>query len=98
TGEAETILKLLYGFSDAERRSPDTYRVLADYLLSPKIAIRELAIMHLWQMGAPVKFDTAWPDLERRKAAAEVNKQVNEHKLPPSRNSGSPGTATSNGR
>jgi hypothetical protein len=83
TGEAETVLKLLYGFSVAELRSPDTYRVLADYLLSPKIAIRELAIGHLYGMGAPVKFNPAWPDSERQKAAAEINKMVDDHKLPP---------------
>jgi hypothetical protein len=92
TGEAETILKLLYGFSVAESRSPDTYRVLADYLLSPKIAIRELAIGHLYAMGAPVKFNPAWSDAERQKAAAEVNKMVDDHKLPPPLK-GAPGAA-----
>lgn len=83
TGEAETLLKLLYGFSSAELRSPDTYRVLADYLRSPKIAIRELAIGVLIRNGAPVKYNPAWPEIERKKAAAEVEKMVDEHKLPP---------------
>jgi outer membrane biosynthesis protein TonB len=92
TGEAETVLKLLYGFSIAELRSPDTYRVLADYLLSPRIAIRELAIGHLYAMGAPVKFNPAWSDAERQKAAAEVNKMVDDHKLPPPLK-GAPGAA-----
>jgi hypothetical protein len=96
TGEAETILKMLYGFNDAERRSADTYRVLADYLLSPKIAVRELAIDHLIHMGAGVKFNPAWPEAERQRAAAEVNKMLEEHKLPPPlRTPQGPGTVPS---
>jgi hypothetical protein len=83
TGEAETLLKLLYGFSDEELRSEYTYRVLADYLRSPKIAIRELAIGILIRNGAYVKYNPAWPDAERKKAAAEVEKMVDDHKLPP---------------
>ncbi len=94
TGEAETILKMLYGFSSAESRSPDTYRVLADYLLSPKIAVRLLAIDQLYTLGAPIKFDPAWPEAERQKAAAEVNKMVDDHKLPPPlRGPAAPGAA-----
>jgi hypothetical protein len=83
SGEAETILKLLYGFNVAELRSADTYRVLADYLLSPKVAIRELAFDQLWLMGARLKFDPTAPEAERQKIAAEVNKMVDDHKLPP---------------
>jgi hypothetical protein len=83
SGEAETILKLLYGYTYAEQRSADTYRALADYLLSKKIAIRELAIRHLIHMGAPIKFNPGWTEAERKKATAEVNKLVDEHKLPP---------------
>jgi hypothetical protein len=83
TGEAETVVKLLYGFNESERRSADTYRVLADYLVSPKIAIRELAISNLYQLGAQVRYDPAWPEAEREKARAEINKRIDEHKLPP---------------
>jgi hypothetical protein len=88
SGEAETMLKLLYGFTAAERRSPEEYRALADYLRSSKIAIRELAIDDLiQQMGANLKYNPAWPDAERKKAAAELEKMVDEHKLPPPQNS-----------
>jgi hypothetical protein len=81
--EAETVLKLLYGFNIAEIRSPDTYRVLADYMSSsPRIAIRELAVGHLLNMGAPV-VNPAWPENERQKSAIEINRLVDEHKLPP---------------
>lgn len=83
SGEAQTVLNLLYGFTDAEQRAPETYSVLADYLLSPKIAIRELSISHLYRMGAPVKYNPAWPEPERQKAAAEVKKMVEDKKLPP---------------
>jgi hypothetical protein len=98
-GEAETILKMLYGFNEAERRSADTYRVLADYLLNSKIAIRELAIEDLYQLGAPIRFNPAWPDAERQKAHAEVYKLVEDHKLPPPlRDAGAPPGAGGGGR
>ncbi len=84
SGEAEIVLKLLYGSNEAERRSPDTYRVLADYLLNDRIAIRELAYGQLYQMGvSTLKYNPGWPETERKKAADEVNKMVDEHKLPP---------------
>jgi hypothetical protein len=88
--EAETILKLLYGYTDAETRSALTYRVLADYLQSKRIAIRELAIRQLIHMGAPIKFNPGWTEPDREKAVAEVNRLVDEQKLPPKAQQGSP--------
>ena len=49
--EAQTIFLLLHDFNDDARFNPDTYELLASYLLSDKVAIAELARWHLWRLS-----------------------------------------------
>ncbi len=45
--QAGIVMKLLFGFSAAEVRSPETYQVLIDYLGHEKPGVRNLAAWHL---------------------------------------------------
>jgi hypothetical protein len=94
--EAEIIVRLLHYYDAAECRNPDTFRVLADYLTSDKLAIRELAYWHLAQLSAGVKlppFNPTLPPEECARFAAAVNKLIDAGELPPAaRKTPKPGT------
>jgi hypothetical protein len=47
SGQAHTILQLLFGFSPENLAQPETYEVLIEYLIHEKPAIRNLAAWHL---------------------------------------------------
>jgi hypothetical protein len=84
--EAEIIVALLHDFDDTARRSPETYELLGQYLLSDKVAIAELAYWHLHRMTPGVKlppFNAAAPREMRQPVADAVANLVKDGKLPP---------------
>jgi hypothetical protein len=91
--EAQTIFTLLHDFSEEERGNPETYELLANRLLSDKVAIAELARWHLWRLSraSGVKlpsldeFNAAVPRdaPQRQNAAREVKQKIREGALPP---------------
>jgi hypothetical protein len=88
SGEAKTLFVLLHRFSPEAEQSRETYELLAQELLSDKVAIAELAYWHLWHLtrGKGVSlppFNAAAPLDERKPVAAEVNKLIADNKLPP---------------
>jgi hypothetical protein len=102
--EAEAIFRLLHDFNEEEKANPETYDLLANYLLSEKVAIAELARYHLLRLsrGFGIKlasldrFNAAIPRdaPERQLAAKEVRDKINEGLLPP-RTAGRSGAGTS---
>jgi hypothetical protein len=84
--EAERLSILLHDFNDEARRSPETYDLLGQYLLSDKVAIAELAFWHLRHLAGGVKlppFNAALPRDLRQPVADEVENLVKAGKLPP---------------
>jgi hypothetical protein len=84
--EAEIIVTLLHDFDDTARRTPETYELLAQYLLSEKVAIAELAYYQLHRLCGGVKlppFNAAWPRDQRQPAAEAITNLVKDGKLPP---------------
>ncbi len=90
--QAEALFALLHNFSAEDRAKPETYELLAHYLLSDKVAIAELAHWHLYRLlsSAGVKiprldrFDAAAPRAEREKTADEIKKLIAAGQLPSS--------------
>jgi hypothetical protein len=86
SGEAKALSILLHDFSDVDRQNRETYELLANELLSNKVAIAELAYWHLrhMAMGVPLPpFNAATPVEDRRPAHDEVLKLIADNKLPP---------------
>jgi hypothetical protein len=87
SSEAVIILELLHDFDDVERRSPETFGLMARYLRNKdRVAIAELAWWQLRHLSGGVKlpaFNAADPLEFRAKAAADVEKLVAAGKLPP---------------
>jgi hypothetical protein len=59
--DAETMLSLLHGFSDAMAARPETYELLINYLMNSEMPIRELASWNLNRLvpGAKTSYDAA---------------------------------------
>ncbi len=78
-GEAGIVQNLLHYLGEFEVKDPDTYNLLADYLTSNKMAIRELAYWQLLLLSRGVKtippYNAAW-DQERRNQASEKWKEL----------------------
>jgi len=86
-GEAAIMLKLLHYPDELEVREPDTYDTLADYLTHKKMAIRELANLHLINLSRGVKtipsYNAAWDQTRLDRAAQEWKGMVKRGELPP---------------
>jgi hypothetical protein len=89
TREAATVADLLYDFPERVAQSPETYQLLLGMMSQEgRVALRELAWWHLARMAQPVKlpeYNAAWPADKRRAAVADVQKLLDERKLPPKR-------------
>lgn len=48
--DAEAVIQLLHGFTDADLARPETYETLIDYLRSERLPIRGLAYWHLYRL------------------------------------------------
>ncbi len=84
--QAQTILEMLFDFPDADRRSPETFELLASRLADRKVAVAELAYYHLLRLSFPEKipgFNAGLSFEERERVAAQVSKLIETHKLPP---------------
>ena len=49
--QAETVVRLLHGFSPEDRARPETYEVLIEYLQNDQAAVRNLAAWHLARLA-----------------------------------------------
>jgi hypothetical protein len=97
-GEAQIVLDLLHDFSPAKARQPETYELLAVYLLRDKQAIRQLADFQLrgnLLAGTGVKmpaFDPVTGGEDQRQAASLAWKDlIAKGQVPPPLPSGGPG-------
>jgi hypothetical protein len=84
--DAQVILALLHDFNDVDRKSPETFELLADYMKNKQVAVAELAWYHLRRLAPGVKlppFNAAIPLELREKASDDVKKLIKDMKLPP---------------
>jgi hypothetical protein len=84
--DAEIIVTLLHTFKSDDRRSPETFELLADYLRSKKVCVATLAYWHLLRMSFPEKlppFDGTMPLERREEVSQQVKDMVAKKKLPP---------------
>ncbi len=84
--QARNLVHLLVGFSDEERRDPNTYELLLTYLDHKNQAVRALAHWHLVRLapaGKEIAFDPAAPDDQRRQAVQRWHALIPDGQLPP---------------
>jgi hypothetical protein len=84
--QAEIVVQLLFGFSPAEVRAPETYQVLIDYLAHEKPAVRNLAAWHLVRLvpqGREIPFKPSGTVLEAAKTQEAWKKLIPMGELPP---------------
>jgi hypothetical protein len=85
-GQAATILYLLHTYSEDERRRPETYEALIDYLQHGNVMIRELASWQLYRLvpqGHKIHYDAAAPAEELARAHREWRQLIPVGELPP---------------
>lgn len=86
--EAEILFVLLHDFTVEAGVKPETYDLLANYLLSDKVAIAELARWHLVRLPLSNKvielreFNAAAPRADRERAANAVKRQIASGRVP----------------
>jgi hypothetical protein len=83
--QARTLLRLLYGFTPAEKREPATYDVLLDSLKQSRPAIRQLAHWHLVRLvpdGKSITFNALAPEAELQRSYDQWRKLIPTGKLP----------------
>jgi hypothetical protein len=84
--QARIVLQLLFGFSAAELKAPETYQVLIDYLAHEKPAVRNLAAWHLVRLvprGRDIPFKPNGTEAEAVKTQEAWKKLVPAGELPP---------------
>jgi hypothetical protein len=85
--QGRTVVQLLRGFDDADRKEPRIYQLLIDGLeVSPLLSIRELANWHLQRLapaGQKIVYDAAGDQESRSKAATEWRRLIPDGQLPP---------------
>jgi hypothetical protein len=87
--DAEAVIQLLHGFTDADLGRPETYETLIDYLRHERLPIRGLAYWHLYRL-VPAGRELGYSPLdEKDKRQAAIAKW---HKLMP------PGSLPAQGR
>ena len=90
--DAEAVLQLLHGFSDADLARPETYETLIDYLAHSRLALRGLAYWHLYRL-VPAGRDLGYNPLDeknkRQAAIAKWQKLVPRGELPKQGKTGS---------
>jgi hypothetical protein len=83
--QAKTIVQLLFGFDEEDRRRPETYDVLIEYLKHTNLIVRELAHWHLVRLapaGRLITYDAAWPDEQRLTAVEAWRKLIPQGQIP----------------
>jgi len=84
--QAKTLVHLLYGATDQQKKEPATYAVLIALLKHSKLSVRELARWHLVRLvpaGKKIAFDAAAPAAARQKANEQWLALIPEGQLPP---------------
>lgn len=85
--EANSLLHLLHGLTPDDLRRRATYELLISYLDHPRIALRELAALHLQSVASLVNVNVPYsasaPALERRQAQNRWEQLLQNGKLPP---------------
>jgi hypothetical protein len=87
--EAEILFVLLHDFTVEASVKPETYELLANYLLSDKVAIAELARWHLVRLPLSNKvaelleFNAAASRADRERLANAVKRQIVSGRVPP---------------
>ena len=84
--QAKIVMKLLFGFSSAELRVPETYQVLIDYLGHEKSGIRNLAAWHLVRLvpkGREIPYKPDGTAADALKAQAAWKTLIPAGELPP---------------
>jgi hypothetical protein len=85
--EAETIVQLLHPLLADEMTKAETYEALARCLQHRKVAIAEMGYWHLvWLSGnvkLPQGFNAALPQEDRERYSAQVQKLIDDKRLPP---------------
>ncbi len=84
--QAKTLIHLLYGPTDQQRREPATYEVLIKLLEHSKVAVREVARWHLVRLapaGKKIGYDAAAPEAQRQKAVEQWRALIPAGQLPP---------------
>jgi hypothetical protein len=89
--DAEGVVQLLHGFSDADLARPETYEMLIDYLRHARLPLRGLAYWHLYRL-VPAGREFGYNPLEekdkRQAAIAKWQKLVPRGELPPQNKTG----------
>lgn len=83
--QAQSIVQLLFGFSEEDLLKPATYDLLIPYLNHSQLAVRELAYWNLIRLvpeGKAIAYDPAWEEGDRAKAIEQWRKLIPEGKLP----------------
>jgi hypothetical protein len=85
--QARTIMQLLRGFDDDDRKEPHIYQLLIDGMEhSSLVSIRQLAHWHLERLapaGQKIAFDAAANQQSRSQAASEWRQLIPDGQLPP---------------
>lgn len=89
-GDAEAVMTLWFGFTDAEIKEPRTYAVVLDALASDKLAVREAAYWRLSTQLDPegaklFRFVSTDSAEMRQKAVQEWKRRIPSGQLPPGR-------------
>lgn len=84
--QAKTALQLLHSFDGENLARPETYELLIEYLLHPKLPARELARWHLYRLvpaGRNIPYDANGSEADRQKAYEAWKQLIPDGKLPP---------------
>jgi hypothetical protein len=84
--QAQIVMQLLFGFSAAQLKLPETYQVLIDYLAHEKSGIRNLAAWHLVRLvpqGRDIPYKPNGTVAEAVKSQEAWKKLVPSGELPP---------------
>ncbi len=85
--QAEIIMEMMHQFSEAERRRPERYELLIDYLVNPNLVIRELGAWHLYQLvpaGRGIPYSAVADAAARERSEAQWRALIPAGQLPPS--------------
>jgi hypothetical protein len=84
--QGRTVVQLLRGFDEDDRKDPHLYQLLIDGLEFAPLPIRELAHWHLERLapaGQKIVYDAAASQEARSKAAAQWRQLIPDGQLPP---------------
>ncbi len=84
--QARTVLMLLKGFDESDRKEPLTYQLLIGALEAAALPIRELAYWNLERLapaGQTIAYDAGADEAARRQAVTQWRQLIPEGQLPP---------------